>query len=268
LSDRGARSETTERLPTGWRVERYDSVGSTNDEARRRALEGDGGRLWIVARAQVQGRGRRGRSWASPPGNLYASALLIDPSPAGIAAQIGFVAGVALRAALGDLGADADVRLKWPNDVVWRGAKLAGILAEGLTLSGGRLGCIIGIGVNCASSPAALAYPTEHLANVLARPIAPEALLAHLANRFDEALATWRGGAGFAEIRAQWLTCAAGLGGPIRIAGVKGVREGIFRTLDAQGRLILEGANGPETVEAGDLFIVDGAGQNLTKASN
>jgi BirA family biotin operon repressor/biotin-[acetyl-CoA-carboxylase] ligase len=247
-------------LATGWRVERYDTVGSTNDEARRRALEGDGGRLWIVARAQIQGRGRRGRSWASPPGNLYASALLIDPSPAGVAAQIGFVAGVALRAALGDLGAGEDVRLKWPNDVVRRGAKLGGILAEGFTLPGGRLACVVGIGVNCTSAPAALAYPAENLADVLGRPVAPEILLGHLANRFDEALALWRGGAGFADIRAQWLTHAAGLGGPIRVAGAKGDREGVFRTLDGQGRLILENANGAEAVEAGDLFIVDGAG--------
>jgi BirA family biotin operon repressor/biotin-[acetyl-CoA-carboxylase] ligase len=259
LSDRGARSEATERLATGWRVERFDTVGSTNDEARQRALQGDPGRLWIVARAQVQGRGRRGRSWASPPGNLYASALLIDPSPADVAAEIGFVAGVALRAALADLGAGEDVRLKWPNDVVRRGAKLAGILAEGLTLAGGKLACIVGIGVNCASAPEGLAYPTENLANALGRPVAPELLLGHLANRFDEALALWRRGAGFAAIRERWLTHAAGLGGPIRIAGAKGEREGVFRTLDAQGRLILEGASGPEAVEAGDLFIVDGA---------
>jgi BirA family biotin operon repressor/biotin-[acetyl-CoA-carboxylase] ligase len=260
LSDRDAWSGTTEPLTTGWRVERYDSVTSTNDEARRRALEGDGGRLWIVAREQSRGRGRRGRVWASPPGNLYASALLIDPSPAAMTAQIGFVAGVALRAALGDLGASDEVRLKWPNDLIWRGAKLAGILAEGLALRDGRLACIVGIGVNCASSPPALAYPTDNLANVLGGPIAPEALLMSLSSRFDEALAVWRGGAGFAEIRAQWLAHAAGLGGPIRVAGVRGARDGIFRTLDAQGRLVLDGAGGPEAVEAGDLFIVDGVG--------
>jgi BirA family transcriptional regulator, biotin operon repressor / biotin---[acetyl-CoA-carboxylase] ligase len=260
LSDRGAGSEPTGRLAAGWRVERRDSVASTNDEARRRALEGDGGRLWIVAREQSQGRGRRGRVWTSPPGNLYASALMIDPSPPAVTAQIGFVAGVALRSALDELGAGDEVRLKWPNDLVWRGAKLAGILAEGLALSDGRLACIVGIGVNCASSPPALAYPTANLADILGRPITPEALLTRLASHFDEALSLWSGGDGFGEIRARWLKYAAGLGGPIRVSGPRGAREGIFRTLDAQGRLVLDGADGSEVVEAGDLFIVDSPG--------
>jgi BirA family transcriptional regulator, biotin operon repressor / biotin---[acetyl-CoA-carboxylase] ligase len=259
LSDRDPRSVAAASQAAEWRVVRRDSVASTNDEARARALEGDSGRLWIIARAQTQGRGRRGRVWTSPPGNLYASALLIDPAPAALAAQIGFVAGVALRSAVGDLGAGAEIQLKWPNDLVWRGAKLAGLLVEGLALGDGRFACIVGVGVNCASAPAGLAYPTDHLASALGRPIAPELLFARLAARFEEALAIWRGGAGFAAIRSQWLAHAAGLGGPIRIAGARGVREGVFRTLDAQGRLVLDGANGAEAIEAGDLFLIDGA---------
>ena len=258
----GAGSGQGREIPaTGWRVERLANVGSTNDEARRRALEGDPGRLWIVAREQTQGRGRRGRAWASPPGNLYASALLIDPSPVAIAAQIGFVAGVALRRALDGLGVSDEVRLKWPNDLVWRGAKLAGLLVEGVTLGDGRLACIVGIGVNCASAPAGLAYPTSHLAHVFGRAISPDELLARLAPCFEEALALWRRGEGFSAIRSQWLAHAAGLGGPIRIAGAQGSREGAFETLDGQGRLILRGANGLEIVEAGDLFLIkEGAG--------
>lgn len=253
--------ETTEVLASGWRVERLACVGSTNDEARRRALDGDPGRLWVVAREQTQGRGRRGRAWSSPPGNLYASALLIDPSPVAIAAQIGFVAGVALRRALDDLGASDEVRLKWPNDLIWRGAKLAGLLVEGVTLGDARLACIVGIGVNCASAPTGLAYPTNHLTHVFGRAISPDELFARLAPNFEETLAVWRGGAGFAAIRAQWLAHAAGLGGPIRIAGARGLREGVFRALDEQGRLVLDGANGPEAVEAGDLFLIkEGAG--------
>ena len=249
-------NETTEVLDSGWRVARFDSIGSTNDEARRRALAGDLGRLWIIAREQSEGRGRRGRGWTSPPGNLYVSALVIDPSPTAIAAQIGFVAGVALRRALGDLGASDELRLKWPNDLVWRGAKLAGLLVEGVALSDSRLACIVGIGVNCASAPPGLAYPTDCLANDLGRAIDPEDLFAYLAPRFDEALGLWRRGADFAAIRAQWLLHAAGLGGSIRIAGAQGFRQGIFETLDEQGRLVLRGANGPEAIEAGDLVLI------------
>jgi BirA family transcriptional regulator, biotin operon repressor / biotin---[acetyl-CoA-carboxylase] ligase len=259
----GAGTGQGQEIPaTGWRVERLANVGSTNDEARRRALDGDPGRLWIVAREQTQGRGRRGRAWASPPGNLYASALLIDPSPVAIAAQVGFVAGVALRGALDDLGADAEIRLKWPNDLVWRGAKLAGLLVEGAALGDGRLACIVGIGVNCVSAPTGLDYSTEHLSNVLGRSVSAENLLARLVIRFDEALALWRQGAGFAAIRAHWLANAAGLGDPIRIAGAQSQREGIFSTLDEHGRLVLDGANGSEIIEAGDLFLIkEGAGR-------
>jgi BirA family transcriptional regulator, biotin operon repressor / biotin---[acetyl-CoA-carboxylase] ligase len=253
------RDEASEIPAPGWRVERLANAGSTNDEARRHALAGDPGRLWIVAREQTQGRGRRGRAWTSPPGNLYTSALLIDPSPVAIAAQIGFVAGVALRCAVDDLAAGVAVRLKWPNDLVWRGAKLAGLLVEGVALGDGRLACVVGIGVNCASAPTGLAYPTAHLSEILGRAVASEDLFARLAPRFEEALGLWRHGAGFATIRTLWLAHAAGLGDPIRISDAQGFREGIFNTLDEQGRLVLNSAKGSEIIEAGDLFLIKGA---------
>ena len=146
----------------GWRVARFGAIDSTNEEARRRAFAGDPGRLWIVAEEQTAGRGRRGRSWASPRGNLYASALLIDPCPQVAAPQLGFVAGVALARAAEDLGA-AGMRLKWPNDLVRDGAKCAGVLVEGATVSGNRLACVVGIGVNCLSAPQGVGYPTAVL---------------------------------------------------------------------------------------------------------
>jgi BirA family transcriptional regulator, biotin operon repressor / biotin---[acetyl-CoA-carboxylase] ligase len=247
--------EGCEFPPVGWRVERLARVGSTNDEARRRALDGDPGRLWIIADEQTGGRGRRGRVWTSPPGNLYASGLLIDPSPVAVASQIGFVAGVALRNAVEDLGG-AEIGLKWPNDLIWRGGKLAGLLVEGAPLGDGRMACIVGIGVNCASAPTGLVYATDHLSNVLGRPVAPEDVFARLAPRFEEALAEWRRGDGFALIRARWLAGAAGLGGPIRIDGANGLREGIFSTVDDHGRLVLSGAQGAEIIEAGDFYVI------------
>ncbi len=253
-----------------WRVERFDTLGSTNDAARRLAMAGDPGRIWIVASEQTQGRGRLGRHWTSPPGNLYASALLVDPAPIAIAAQIGFVAGVALQAAAADLGA-GEVQLKWPNDLVHRGAKLAGLLAEGVSLGEGRLACIIGIGVNCVFAPDGLAYPTTTLQAALGRPVTPDELFARLAPRFDEALRLWSGGAGFAGVREAWLTHAAGLSGPIRIAGANGAREGLFETLDAQGRLVLRMADGLETIETGDLIFLstrDGASTLISPESN
>jgi len=260
LSNSDASSEASETAIAGWRVERLTCVGSTNDEARRRALAGDPGRLWIVAREQTQGRGRRGRVWKSPPGNLYASALLVDPAPVAIAAQIGFVAGVALRRAVEDLGGRGDVELKWPNDLVWRGAKLAGLLAEGTSLSDGRSACILGIGVNCLTAPPGLSYAADALSNALGQAVSPERLFARLAPRFEESLLLWRRGAGFAEIRAQWLEHAAGLGAPIRVAGARGLRQGIFETLDERGRLVLRGASGVEAIEAGEVFLAEEGG--------
>lgn len=146
-------------------------------------MTGDPGRLWVVAREQTQGRGRRGRVWKSPPGNLYASALLIDPAPVAIAAQIGFVAGVALRRAVDDFGGRGDVELKWPNDLVWRGAKLAGLLAEASAVGDGRSACIVGIGVNCVSAPSEL--NAASLSNALGQPVSPERLFERLALRFE-----------------------------------------------------------------------------------
>ena len=115
-------------------------------------------------------------------------------------------------------------------------------------------------------SPAAtgLSYAADHLSNALGQTVSPERLFARLAPRFAEFLALWRGGAGFAEIRARWLDHAAGLRGPIRVAGARGFREGLFETLDERGRLVLRGANGLEVVEAGDLFIDQtGAGEAI-----
>jgi len=244
-------------LEGGWRLEHFATIGSTNDEARQRALAGDPGRLWIVADEQTKGRGRLGRIWTSPPGNLHASALLIDPAPIAQASEIGFVAGLALHRAVADLGA-RNFFLKWPNDLIWRGAKVAGLLAEGATLPGGGFACVMGIGVNCSVAPEGAPYPTAALSSVLGRPVAPVELFERLARRFAEALAVWRAGEGFAEIRAAWLEVAAGVGAPIRISGGDGGREGIFEALDSRGRLLLRRAGRLEIVEAGDVKLLDG----------
>ena len=252
-----AARQTDEPEPSvaGWRVARHARLDSTNDEARRRALAGDPGRLWVVAGEQTHGRGRHGRFWRSPPGNLYASALIIDPCEAAIAPQIGFVAGVALIEALADLGA-AGVALKWPNDALWKGAKLAGLMVEGVTTPARRLAYVVGIGVNCVSAPEGLAYPAADLAAALDAAVEPETVFNRLAVRFDEALAAWSRGAGFAEIRARWLSAAAGLGERVRVASPRGVRDGRFEGLDADGCLLLATADGVERVAAADVFVV------------
>ena len=238
----------------GWRVIRHDAIDSTNEEARRRALGGDAGRLWIVADEQTAGRGRRGRSWVSPKGNLHASALMIDPCPPPRAAELGFVAGVALADAAKDLGA-ADIGLKWPNDLTSGGAKCAGILVEGVSLPGRGAACVVGIGVDCARAPRDVGYPVACLTRAGGQPISAHELFERLIRRFDEALGVWRAGEAFDRIRAAWLDCAVGLGGPIAIQNGAGKREGVFEGIDAAGRLLMRSGRGLETIEAADLTL-------------
>lgn len=234
----------------------FDTVASTNDEAMARLRGGDPGGLVVTARTQTAGRGRTGRIWSSPPGNLIASLALRDPGPAAKAPQLGFVAGVALAQALrARLADDQRLRLKWPNDVLHAGAKLAGMLLESSVLPDGALGCVIGIGVNCRSHPDGLAYPTTNMREAGDPEPDSECVLADFLRRFDMQLRFWKGGAGFAPVRLAWLAMAAGLGERIAVATPRHRLDGIFRDLDATGRLLLETADGTIAIEAGDIFF-------------
>lgn len=242
-------------LRSGFRLELHARLGSTNDEAMARARGGDAGRLWVVAREQTSGRGRHGREWASPRGNLYASLLLIDPCPAAIAPQLGFVAGVALAATVSDqVRHDRRLALKWPNDLLFAGAKVAGILLDGAQLSAGGFACVIGFGVNCRSHPTGLAYPAADLAS-FTRASDPGDLLERLSEAMAIWLEIWDKGRGFARIREKWLFFAGGLGERIRVSGAGGVREGLFHGLDAEGRLLLDTQGAISAIDAGDVFL-------------
>jgi BirA family biotin operon repressor/biotin-[acetyl-CoA-carboxylase] ligase len=243
----------------GWPIVRFSAIDSTNEEARRRALAGDAGHLWIVADEQTAGRGRRGRAWISPKGNMHASALMIDPCPPAVAAQLGFVAGVALARAARDLGA-TEVGLKWPNDLMSRGAKCAGILVEGVGLEGGRVACVVGVGVNCAHGPEGLGYATSPLTRVGGQAVTSGELFESLVHRFDEALDAWCAGHAFDRIRAAWLDLALGLGERIAIRNGAGQRGGVFEGIDAAGRLLMRSEYGLDTIEAADLWLLPRAG--------
>src|SRR5919198_6069394 len=166
-------------LPEGFRLHRYETIGSTNDEARRLAREGAPAGTLVWAVAQSAGRGRRGHLWQSPPGNLYLSLVLRPDVPPALAPQLGFIAALALGDALDQLaGPGLQLRYKWPNDVLAEGRKIAGILLESETAGAGRLEfVIIGIGVNIASAPRDLEYPATSLADQGLPGITPAALL-------------------------------------------------------------------------------------------
>lgn len=254
----------------GFRLEAHDAVGSTNALALERALAGDPGKLWVVSKKQESGRGRRGRVWATPEGNLAATLLKVLDHDLQYAATLGFVAGLALADALDavapnarfsvgvDGGSGQGVKrfeLKWPNDVLASGAKLAGILLESTLLGQGRLAIAIGIGVNVVAHPTDVPYPATSLTS-LGAGVDAETLFLALSDAWSENERIWAEGRGLAGIRKRWLARAAGLGSEVAVRIEGNVVRGVFETIDEDCRFVIRDAKG-ETVKiaAGDVHF-------------
>jgi BirA family biotin operon repressor/biotin-[acetyl-CoA-carboxylase] ligase len=245
----------------GTRVCRFDTIGSTNAEALAAAQAGERGPLWITATQQSGGRGRRGRTWDSPPGNLYATLLIDTPCRPDRASELSFVAALALHdavLALAPILTD-QLQLKWPNDLLLDSAKLAGILAESESRPDGGFAVAIGFGVNCVSHPAATPYGATDLASA-GLAIAPDDLLPNLNAGLEARLAEWDGGAGFDSIRSAWLLRAARIRQPIRLRTPDEI-AGVFEGLDERGRLLLRSEDGRvQSFAAGDVHWAAGLG--------
>ena len=239
----------------GVRLIAHDVLDSTNAHALILARGGERGPLWITARRQTTGRGRRGRAWVSQPGNLYATLLVTSPKRPQCWPQLSLTAGLAVHDALVAIAPSLKQRLaiKWPNDLLLDGAKFAGILIEG---EGGNEAVAIGIGVNCASHPANTDYPATDLASA-GMEIAPEMLFPPLSRKMIGRLAQWNGGEGFPTIRSDWLARASGLGEEIHVRLLDRELTGRFEALDDNGALVLRLAGGgTQTVTAGDVVMV------------
>jgi BirA family transcriptional regulator, biotin operon repressor / biotin---[acetyl-CoA-carboxylase] ligase len=245
-----------ESRSAGKRVVVLDLVDSTNAEALRRARAGERGPVWIVAGEQSAGRGRRGRAWASPAGNLHATLMLIDPAPPAVAPQLAFVAGLALHDAVAAAAPSLAPRLalKWPNDLLCAGRKIGGILIEG---EGDPVAVAVGIGVNCRYHPDATEFPATSVASEGAD-VGTTTLFDGLAAAMETRLRQWRRGSGFAGIRAAWLERAAGVGEPVRVRLSGHETAGRFETIDDSGRLMLRTSTQDlEPIAAGDVFPFD-----------
>ena len=233
----------------------HEVLGSTNVECLALARGGERGPLWIAAQRQTAGRGRRGRGWVSEPGNLHVSLLLTQPAPPQRWAELSFVAALAVHDAVVALAPELEPRLaiKWPNDLLLSGMKLAGILIEG---EGGHGGAVaVGIGVNCATHPSATDHPTTDLATAGAT-ISAATLFGVLSAKMLGRLAQWNRGDGFAAVRAEWLARSAGLGDEVRVRLADRQLSGRFEALDPAGNLVLRCADGKvETIPAGDVFF-------------
>src|SRR5499433_228241 len=239
----------------GVRLVAHEVLGSTNAEALSLARQGERGPLWVTADRQSAGRGRRGRAWISPPGNLYASLLLTGPAAAEHWPQLSFVAALAIHDAVVEV---ADLKpqlaIKWPNDLLLAGAKFAGILIEG---EGDVNAVAVGIGVNCASHPADTDFPATDLAAAGAA-VSPATLLSALSIKMLRRIAQWNGGEGFSTIRADWLARASGIGEDVRVRLAERELVGRFEALDEAGALVLRSADGNSTtITAGDVFTAE-----------
>jgi BirA family biotin operon repressor/biotin-[acetyl-CoA-carboxylase] ligase len=242
-------------LPAGYRRIAFGRVASTNDEARRCAESGASAGLVVTAEIQTAGRGRHGKRWVSPAGNLHASLLARPEIPAARASELVFVAGVAVCDALaGLLPHDAPPRCKWPNDLLVRGRKLAGILAEAAADPSGRCAyVVVGIGIDVAHHPPEAAWPATSLAASGAAGVDVEQVLARVVAEWDAWHSRWQA-EGFAAIRAAWLERAYALGQTIELKRDTDARRGRFLGLDASGALVLETLAGRrETHHFGDV---------------
>lgn len=242
--------------PEGYDRHILDEVDSTNAEALRLA-PGLAGPTWIFAARQLAGRGRRGRVWTDPEGNFAASLVLHPNEPPGHAALRSFVAALALHDALRAVAPDADLSLKWPNDVLLNGGKLAGILLEGSSVAGRMASLVIGIGVNLGQVPVPGAGGTVEPVSLRAGAgveVAPETLLNRLAAAYAEREAVFQQD-GFAPIRADWLARAARLGQVVTARTMQGEAQGRFETVDEEGNLVLSTAEGRRAIPAADVFF-------------
>ncbi len=231
-----------------WRLEIFDELGSTSDTCTARAREGEPEGLAILALKQTAGRGSRGRSWQAPPGNLNLSILLRPNSPSALAGMFSLLAGIAVAEALEAFFAPPTM-LKWPNDILIGGAKLAGILIDAAP-NGAKLDWLcIGIGMNLAYSPQIPGRLTTSLAAhgcTLAPEDAANAILARLAH--------WQS-ANPATIQQSWLARAHPIGTQINIQSPQGDKSGTFAGLSLAGELLLRRNNRIEPISTGDVLL-------------
>lgn len=228
------------------------------DAARSIVASGPSSPQVIWAGQQESGRGRRGRHWVSPPGNLYTTVALPVEVDVKSVAQMSFTAAVSMAEAIEATvpALEGKIRLKWPNDVLVDGAKTVGLLLE---LTPDSKWLLIGSGVNIATSPTDMPYPVTRL-HLWDNAMNPARLLEAYLDRLERWRLRWRTEA-FEPVRNAWLESAAGLGETVTVNLPKGQKVGVFTDLDHDGSLILKEAGGRTVrIDAGDVILSRGEG--------
>jgi BirA family biotin operon repressor/biotin-[acetyl-CoA-carboxylase] ligase len=242
--------------PAGYAFRHFEEIDSTNEEAKRLAAVGERGPIWVVAERQTAGRGRRGRLWHSPTGNLSATLFLRPEKPANTCAQLSFVAALAASDVVSRFAPLVDVRVKWPNDVLADGSKIAGILLESASSGADRLEWLaVGIGINLAHYPVDTEFPATALSTLGVAGISPRDASERLAAAWSEWYDIWLV-EGFSRIRDIWLSRAARLGERIRARLATEEATGVFEGIDEHGALILrESQSRTRAIAAGEVFF-------------
>ena len=234
----------------------YDTIDSTNEEAKRLAAAGGQHGAVIWAESQSAGKGRDGRTWISEAGNLFCSLLLQPCAPQSHLAQLSFVASLSLYRALESVVPDAhQMGLKWPNDMLLDGKKLAGILLE--TMKDERSDApwvIVGIGVNVEHFPENTRYPATCLKAVGVEIISAKIVLSRFLNCFEPIYDEWLE-YGFEGIRQQWLEHAVGMQEVITLQMGGAELRGTFEGIDEAGQLLLRHDNSVHAYAAGDVSL-------------
>jgi len=258
----------TVSLPQGYDHQIHAVLDSTNEEAKRQILSRSGfGPTWIQAHRQTAGRGRRGNRWASEPGNLFCSLVLPLECDLSEAANLSFVAALAVGSALAPHVDPGRIAFKWPNDVLLDDRKVAGILLE-VQQKGDVLWLIVGIGVNIVNIPDDVRFPATALNTHASEPVSLDTALGDLAVGFDQWLTKWRA-QGFLPVRQAWLERAARINMPIEVRLPNETVNGIFRGLDQSGALRLGLEGGEERlITAGDVYFNSDGDEKGPNAAN
>lgn len=233
----------------GGGIVELDVVGSTNDWMREQAEAGGADGLWMRAERQFAGRGRRGRTWTSEPGNVFTSTLVRPQPGEGPPQQLSFAAALALDYTLQWWVPQDRLGLKWPNDVLLDGLKCSGILLEAVPGA-----TVVGIGVNLVHHPEDSERPATSLAAAGIAPPSAQEFVLRLAECFDGCRALWRR-EGFEPIRERWLARAAGRGGLLAARLGSETLTGRFDDLGPDGALKLRLVDGSvRAIHAGEVF--------------
>ena len=240
--------------PVAWRLEHHPTLPSTSDLCTARAAAGEPAGLAVLAEAQTAGRGSRGRQWLAPPGNLNLSVLLRPSLPAAEAGVFSLLAGLAVAEALEAFLPPTNApTLKWPNDVLLGGAKLAGILIDAAPGAKSLDWLVIGIGVNLLHAPNVAGRATTTLATHGRAITAADAATAIIAS-----LAAWLeilGESGPAPILAAWLARAHKLGTPLTVRTAQSTVTGAFAGLSPTGELLLAQPNHIARINTGEILL-------------